>query len=440
MDGERLTWTPRADSSLYKLHGVAMSLCKLLICQLGLCWLLLSAVVQADPLLSGIAVHKELGQEQFLGALYADVLSNDADVVLDERVAKRMELKILAREGIAPRRFTRMWIEGAAINIPTTTMSAQVENMLAFDQLFRGRLEQNDHLVFEFMPDKGIEVSLNSTRLGVIEDAEFFAVLLRSWIGRVPLSSGYRDELLQLGDVDSERLHRYTHMEPRLSRIAIAQTWLDAMVESDQGEPEPAPVAAANNKRPGAVSAAKALVEAPSKAPAISKPIQPVIAAPDLPALPKPATSIATASPAATTAPVQTDAQTPAATQPIAASPDTGVAGLGADDEPSQLTAQTLVAQQFYISDVMNRIYAKVVYPRRARELQQFGSVKMRVVIDAQGNITTLQPMEMSDYNLLNKAVESAIKKSAPFPPLPSNLAAQGLEFSVPIIFALGQS
>src|SRR5690606_35797630 len=113
MDGERLTWTPLADSSLPKLHGVAMSLCKLLICQLGLCWLLLSAVAQADPLLSGIAIHKELGQEQFLGALYADVLSNDADVILDESVAKRMELKILARDGIAPRRFTRMWIEGA---------------------------------------------------------------------------------------------------------------------------------------------------------------------------------------------------------------------------------------------------------------------------------------------------------------------------------------
>lgn len=434
MDGEGLTLTPRAESSLPKLHGVAMSLCKLLICQLGLCWLLLSAVVQADPLLSGIAVHKELGQEQFMGALYADVLSDDAKVILDGRVAKRMELKILAREGIAPRRFTRMWIEGAAINVPMATMSAQVENMLAFDQLFRGRLEQNDHLVFAVSPEAGVDVSLNSVRLGSIADADFFAVLLGSWIGRVPLSSGYRDELLKLGDVDPVLLQRYTHMEPRVSRVAVAQTWLDAIAESAQSD---VALVATNDDKADAISAA-----VPAKTPAITQAAKPTTVTPVLPALPKTASVAATAaveldSTNAREIPV---AQTQAVTEQAVSNPDDEPADVDVDDKPSQFTAQTLAAQQFYISDVMNRIYAKVVYPRRARELQQFGTVKMRVVVDALGNITVLQPLEMSNYNLLNKAVESAIKKSAPFPPLPSTIAAQGLEFSVPITFSLGQS
>src|SRR5690606_25214700 len=100
-----------------------------------------------------------------------------------------------------------------------------------FDQLCRGRLEEIDHVGIDYLPAKGVDVYMNSILLGSIASDNFFPLLLRSWIGRVPLSSRYRDELLSLEATDSELLQRYQHLEPRVSRIAVAQDWV---AESEQ--------------------------------------------------------------------------------------------------------------------------------------------------------------------------------------------------------------
>ena len=401
----------------------------LLISQLSLLWLLLSAVTQASPQLSGIATHSELGQEQFLAALYSETLSKDADLLLNTQDAKRMELKILAREGIAPRRFTRMWIEGAAINMPAGAMNSHAENMLAFDQLFRGRLEMNDHLIFDFSPQQGTVIHLNSVHLGTIENPAFFDVLLRTWIGNVPLSSGYREALLMEGNIDAALLQRFTHMEPRLSRIAVVKSWNETILaaasaaSSDNrgniSDNNTENNADNNSKKIAAVSSVKSSAR------------QSGIAVTNQSSLPG-ATQVAGATASTTES---TNASTIAPDAPAVNN-----TGDNADDALSQLTAQSLVAQQYYISDAMRRIYAQLIYPRRARELQQTGSIKIRIAVDAAGNITALQPLETSEHRLLNQAVESAIKASAPFPPLPPEITAQQLEFAVPITFTLGQS
>lgn len=394
---------------------------QLLMCQLGLLWLLLSALTQASPQLSGIATHSELGQEQFLAALYSETLSNDANVLLNAHGAKRMELKILAREGIAPRRFTRMWIEGAAINMPAEAMNSHARNMLALDQLFRGRLESNDHLILAFSPQQGTVISLNGVRLGIIADPAFFEVLLRTWIGTVPLSTGYREALLMEGEIDATLLLRFTHMEPRLSRIAVAKTWGDAIATIDSAASR-ANSSRSNNKNIAALSSAKSSATQHTPAPAI------------LPTQPAAPTELAQA------AQVTRPATTPSATSTTSTDQTVLDKTQDADEALSQLTAQSLVAQQYYISAAMRRIYAQLIYPRRARELQQSGSIKIRIAVDAAGNVIALQPLETSEYRLLNQAVESAIKASAPFPPLPPEIAAQTLEFAVPITFTLGQS
>jgi protein TonB len=406
----------------------------LLISQLSLLWLLLSAVTQASPQLSGIATHSELGQEQFLAALYSETLSKDADLLLNTQDAKRMELKILAREGIAPRRFTRMWIEGAAINMPAGAMNSHAENMLAFDQLFRGRLEMNDHLIFDFSPQQGTVIHLNSVHLGTIENPAFFDVLLRTWIGNVPLSSGYREALLMEGNIDAALLQRFTHMEPRLSRIAVVKSWNETILaaasaaSSANSSSDNRDNISDNNTENNADNNSKKIAAVSSVK---SSARQSGIAVTNQSSLPA-ATHVAGAA-------APTTESTNASTI-VSDAPAVNNTGDNADDALSQLTAQSLVAQQYYISDAMRRIYAQLIYPRRARELQQTGSIKIRIAVDAAGNITALQPLETSEHRLLNQAVESAIKASAPFPPLPPEITAQQLEFAVPITFTLGQS
>ena len=376
--------------------------------------LALSGVAQAEPLLNGISLHKELGRDQFWGALYTELLSSDAEVLLSSPVAKRMELKILAPEGMTLRRFSRMWIEGAAINNPSAVLMAQADNMVLFDGFFGGRFETNYHIVLSVVPGQGVDVVVNNTLLGNVPDDNFFALLLRSWLGRVPLSSGYRDDLLLMGDIDPNLRHRYLHLEPRLSRIAVVENWLKEKSTDPADEPE--------------VTVAAAPALAPTPKPKIE----------DKPRVEKPA-------PIPVPAPIIVASTPPATQQPVKPEPvKKAVATIAtqekenAEEERATITSQTLLARQFYISEVLGTIYARVSYPRRAQQLQQAGSVKFNLVIDDQGNIKSLKPIETSDYVLLNKAAEEAVKDAAPFPPLPEVLASSELELFVPIKFSLG--
>ena len=378
-------------------------------------WFLLlafSGVAQAEPLLNGISLHKELGRDQFLGALYTELLSSDTEVLLSSPVAKRMELKILAPEGMTLRRFSRMWIEGAAINNPSVVLMAQADNMVLFDGFFGGRFETNDHIVLSVSPGQGVDVVVNNTLLGNIPDDNFFALLLRSWLGRVPLSSGYRDDLLMMGDIDPNLRHRYLHLEPRLSRIAVVENWLKEKSTDPADEPE----------------VTVAAVPAPNPTPKVEN--KPRIEKPV--AIPVPAPIVVASAPPATKQPVKSE--------PIKESVATIAAAEkeDAEEERTTITSQTLLARQFYISEVLGTIYARVSYPRRAQQLQQSGSVKFNLILDDQGNIKSLKPIETSDYVLLNKAAEEAVKDAAPFPPLPEVLASSELELFVPIKFSLG--
>ena len=160
-------------------------------------------LTRAEPMLNGIGVHQELGQEVFIGALYSESLSNDADTLMNNIQPMRMELKIVSTDGLTTRRFSRMWIEGMAVNSKADVLTAQADNMVKFDGLFKGRFLKNDTISFTNNPGKGVDINVNGVLLGKIEDNVFFSMLLSTWIGKIPLSSDYRDSLLKVGDVDA---------------------------------------------------------------------------------------------------------------------------------------------------------------------------------------------------------------------------------------------
>jgi TonB family protein len=366
--------------------------------------ILFSALTQADPLLNGMATHKELGNEQFIGALYSETLSSDADTLAASASAMRMELKIVTPAGLTTRRFSRMWIEGMAINNPTNQLTAQADNMVKFDGLFKGRLEAEDHVVFTQNPGKGLNISVNNVLLGNIPDDKFFPMLLRTWIGRVPLSSSYRENLLKAGDVNADLRGRYEAIQPSASRVAAITAW------TKPTEPEPTQVAAAKPPKPEPKPTAT-----------------PVIAAPkvELPTL-------------ATNAPDVSEPKvvTKAEPKPQPKKPTPAIEEEDEDNEPA-LTAQSLLARQFYVSDLLKKIRTNVKYPRRALDRNQDGGVRISVEIDRDGNIKSMSWMEETRHELLNKEAWDAITRSAPFPSMPSSIPGKGFEFSAPITFTL---
>ncbi|OZY83964.1 hypothetical protein CBP51_19435 [Cellvibrio mixtus] len=233
-------------------------------------------------------------------------------------------------------------------------------------------------------------------------------MLLATWIGNVPLSSDYRDSLLKVGDVDAGLRGRFASITPAASRTTEIAAWSKA-----------------------------AAIEAPVavETPAAAKPDVPKLDAPtiDKPKLdiPPPVARQSSASKSSVAAAVVAQvASSSAAPAPTAVAEDD-------DEDGPALTAQTLLARQFYVSDSIKKIRAKTKYPQRALDRNQAGNVRVAVIVDRDGNLISSNIIESSQYDLLNKEALDAIKRSAPFPALPEAITGTRFEFSVPMRWAL---
>lgn len=374
-------------------------------------------IAHAEPLLNGMGAHQELGQEVFIGALYSDTLSDNSDVLLNTNLPMRMELKMVTPDGMTTRRFSRLWIEGMAINQKADVLTEQADNMVKFDGLFKGRFQANDHIVFSSVPGNGVNISVNGVILGNIADNKFFSMLLSTWIGRVPLSSDYRDSLLKMGNVNSGLRSRYDAIKPDPSRVAEINKWS------------------------GGAAIAKAVSsKAVSSKPKLDEDLTLATAKPELPSLTtapieKPTLEVPpiVEKPASSAAPVTVAA----ATQPTPRPKPARVIEEEEEEEGPALTAQSLLARQFYVSDILKKVFSKTRYPARALERGQEGSVRVAVVIDRKGNILNTSVLEESRYSLLNKEAQEAINRAAPFPEMPAALSGSRFEFTVPIRFTL---
>ena len=372
------------------------------------------SITRAEPMLNGIGVHQELGQEVFIGALYSESLSNDAETLMNTAQPMRMELKIVAPDGLTTRRFSRMWIEGMAVNSKAEELTAQANNMVKFDGLFKGRFQKDDFISFTNTPGKGVDIAVNSVLLGNISDNTFFSMLLSTWIGKIPLSSDYRDSLLKVGDVDAGLRNRFNAISTSTTRTAEIKAWAEPQVEVK--------TAVASSSKSSAQAKVDTTVVAKTELPKF-----------ELPAIEKPV--LKTPVPVA-----QTENTSSVATFVASSAAAKSVAAATAEedeDEGPALTAQTLLARQFYVSDAIKKIRGKTKYPQRALDRGQAGNVRVAIVIDRQGNVLDTNLLESSKFDMLNKEALDAIKRSAPFPALPVEIAGARFEFTVPMRWAL---
>ncbi|GGY62557.1 hypothetical protein GCM10011613_02570 [Cellvibrio zantedeschiae] len=366
-----------------------------------------SLSVAAEPVLNGMATHIDLGKEQFIGALYSSSLSDNPDKLLANNQAMRMELKIVAPEGVTTRRFSRWWIEGMAINNAPTLLTEQADNMVKFDGLFKGRFVQNDTISFNYEPGKGVNISINDVALGNIAGDKFFAMLLRTWIGKVPLSSDYKDDILKAGNVNAALKARYDKIKPSKERTTEVAGWSKIKSAAD--------LAAEKEKEKEAKDAAAKTAGAQTSSADSAKQAAALKA------------EQAKAEAARVEAARLAAQKAPAAT----------AAAANDDDEKPALTAQNLLARQFYVSDNLKRIYASVRYPKKALERGQTGSVRVAVTINRQGNIVSTSVVQASEVEALNEAALEAVNKVAPYPAIPDAISGATFEFTAPIKFVL---
>jgi TonB family protein len=375
--------------------------------------LIFSAAAKAELQLNGSAIYEDLGKQQFVAALFVEDLSSNANSIQLQQSPKRMEVRII--NDYSKRRWLNLWMQSISINNDRESFSGSAQEVIDIMRAPRSAPKRGDVIEYLFDPDQGTSVRFNGTELITNYPPEVFNILLRTWIGPIPPSTAFKDQLLGNSiDMDADEL--LTDIQPQSSRVALAASWM---------APAPEPIAL----EPVADEATTA-ADTPEAEPQLA-------AAESIAADPE---STAAATDQAET--LEGPEQIAAETEQIADNEDTNLAatadtGEEQEEEIVDFNVSEALAQRDYTPLVVAQIYKAIRYPNRAADKNQQGTVRIGVTIDRSGDLISAVITQESRYRLLNQAAHKAVKKAAPFPQLPEEMKADSFEVNLPITFRL---
>ena len=131
----------------------------------------------------------------------------------------------------------------------------------------------------------------------------------------------------------------------------------------------------------------------------------------------------------------ETAADAPATGEPSDAAPASGAEESDTNDTSpapaaeSPVPPQVVKAAAAYKSYALGRIASTKTYPYTARSNGFEGRVRVSIVINPDGTLAQTDILEPSEYEILNKACLTAIKKAAPFKKMSSGMTAMTLSF-----------
>jgi TonB family protein len=374
--------------------------------------LIFSSATQAELQLNGSAIYQDLGKQQFVAALFVENLSNNANSIQLQQSAKRMEVRII--NDYSKRRWLNLWMQSISINNDRESFSGSAQEVIDIMRAPKAAPKRGDVIEYLFDPDQGTSVRFNGTELIANYPPEVFNILLRTWIGPIPPSTAFKDQLLGNSiDMDADEL--LTDIQPQSSRVALAASWMapppEAAVEQTTSATD-TDISETETELPAAETLASeqpdAVPEGDLKPDALAAGAEP---------------SIADIEQVAENTGVEVD------TQADNAEPQ--------EEEIADFNVSEALAQRDYTPLVVAQIYKAIRYPNRAADKNQQGTVRIGVTIDRSGELISAVTTQESRYRLLNQAALKAVKKAAPFPQLPEEMKADSFEVNLPITFRL---
>jgi len=141
--------------------------------------------------------------ETYVGALYLEQPSKDANAILDSETHKRMVFHVMMKK-VGARRIANALQEALVLNVTKEQHNAlrkDIELMLSF---FEGRLHRGEESHFDYLPGIGTRVTINNVEKGIIPGKDFYRALLSIWIGENPVGRTFKNEILGLNENDIE--------------------------------------------------------------------------------------------------------------------------------------------------------------------------------------------------------------------------------------------
>lgn len=159
----------------------------------------LSLTAGDSPLkLNGLGIRYKFFFKIYIAALYVEKLTHKADDLINAKGAKRIRMYFLYDE-VSKEKLVNGWLEGFESNLSKQTYQQLKPRIDQFNQLFE-TVNRGDQILLDYLPDKGTQVTIKNKLRGVIEGADFYAALMKIWLGDSPVKEDLKNALLGIED------------------------------------------------------------------------------------------------------------------------------------------------------------------------------------------------------------------------------------------------
>jgi len=151
----------------------------------------------SELLLNGTGVRAVAWFKGYAAGLYLRSPTRDAEQAVAQAGPKRLQLRLL--QDVPAAEFVKAFRKGVERNAPAAELPRLAERMARFEALVGalGQVRKGDLINLDLEPGRGMAFSVNGTLRGeAIAGEDFFAALLRSFVGDRPYDSKLKAGLL----------------------------------------------------------------------------------------------------------------------------------------------------------------------------------------------------------------------------------------------------
>lgn len=144
--------------------------------------------------LNGAGIRKKLFMKIYVCALYLTAKRTAVSEILADPEAKRIVMSFLYKE-VGVERQVEGWNKGFRDNNSGEELKGLQDRINLFNSLFT-TVRKGDVIRFDYLPEEGTQVWINDTLNGTVPGEDFFAALLKIWLGPKPAEANLKDALL----------------------------------------------------------------------------------------------------------------------------------------------------------------------------------------------------------------------------------------------------
>lgn len=150
--------------------------------------------------LNGVGLRAVAWLKGYAAGLYLPQKASTPAAVLAQKGAKRVQLRMLLDVG--SEEFRKAWDKGMKRNHSPAEYEPMQERIAKFSATIGaiGKLKKGDVIDLDYLPGKGLQLSLNGTPRGeAVSGEDLYAGLLKIFVGNVPVDARLKAGLLGVG-------------------------------------------------------------------------------------------------------------------------------------------------------------------------------------------------------------------------------------------------